>query len=273
MFTIQAKDPAILRGEKDGSYRSAFGLSQSAFKEFFVSPKHYLQSTEEKKKPSDDMIFGTCFHSLMLDEKPCYAVREKLDMRKTDDKKKAADWEIANKGLIPMTEDDERDLRGMREAILTGNSIIKELYLTSKELEICLFATAVTDSGEVRLKGMLDGYDPKTKTIWDFKKVGKKATAYEFEKTIRERMYWVQAVHYTWLAMANGLEVDRFVFGAVEDKAPYGHAAFTFDINKKMKYSNLSALQNWEHALHEFGSCQESGNWYGYPDFIQELSI
>lgn len=273
MFDIQAKDPALLRGEKDGSYRSAFGLSQSAFKEFFVSPKHYLQSTEEKHEPTKDMLFGTCFHSLMLDEKPCYAVREKLDMRKTEDKKKAADWEIANKGLIPITEEDERNLRGMREAILTSESWARELWKTSTEKEICLFATAVTEHGDVRLKGMLDGYDPKTKTIWDFKKVSKRATAHEFEKTIRERMYWVQAVHYTWLAMANGLEVDKFVFIPVEDSAPYGHACFSIDINQKMKYSHLSPLKNWEWALHEFGWCQAEGDWYGYPCGIQDLSI
>jgi hypothetical protein len=273
MFTIKSKDPAILRGEKDKSYRSAFGLSQSSFKEFFVSPRHYLQKTEEPFEPSKDMIFGTCFHSLMLDDKPCYAVREKLDMRKTEDKKKAAEWEIENKGLIPQTEEDERNLQGMRKAFLESDSHANYLYNNSTEKEICLFATAVTEHGDVRLKGMLDGYDPVTKTIWDFKKVSKRATPHEFSKTVRERLYWMQAVHYTWLAMANGLDVEKFVFIPVEDSAPYGHASFHLDINEKMKYENCSPLQRWERAINEFAFCQSEGNWYGHPTGIQDLSI
>jgi len=272
MFTIQGKDPAILRGEKDGNYRSAFGLSQSAFSKFFVSPRHYIHSTENPFKATPDMIFGTCFHSLMLDDKPCYVVGPKFDLRKTADKEAKAKFEAENAGLIVIDSEEEMRLRGMREAVLTNGGLASELYKKSTEKELCLFATAVTDEGEVRLKGMLDGYDAATGTIWDFKKC-QTATPYAFSKMVRERMYWVQAVHYTWLAIQNGLTVNRFVYIPVEDKAPHGLACYTFNINAKMKYNPKSPVDLWEQALNDFLLCQKDGDWVGYPSHLQEIEL
>lgn len=272
MFNIKGKDASILRGEKDGNYRSAFGLSQSAFSKFFVSPKHYIHSTENPIKPTPDMIFGTCFHSLMLDEKPCYVVGPKFDLRKTADKEAKAKFEAENAGKELITEEDELALRGMREAVLTNGGLATELYKKSKEKELCLFATAMTDEGEVRLKGMLDGYDEATGTIWDFKKC-RDASGTAFTRMVRERMYWVQAVHYTWLAIQNGLTVNRFVYIPVEDKAPHGLACYTFDITKKMKYHPMSPVAMWEQGLNDFLLCQKDGDWVGYPSHLQEIEI
>lgn len=272
-FTIKGKDPAILRGEKDGSYRSALGLSQSAFSKFFVSPKHYLSYIENPVSPTPDMEFGTCFHSLMLDESPCYAVMKKVDGRTSEGKKYKAEFAVENAGKIVIDEEQEMHLNGMREAVLTQGGLASELYKNTKDREICLFATACTEEGEVRLKGMLDGYDAATGTIWDFKKCGKSADAYAFEKMVRERLYWVQAVHYAWLAVQNGLDVQRVVYIPVEDKPPYGLATYTFDLSKKMKYEKFSPIQMWERGLDEFVHCQKSGDWHGYPATLQNIEV
>lgn len=273
MFTIQSKDPAILRGEKDGSYRSAMGLSQSAFSNFFISPKHYINGVENPIKATPDMEFGTCFHSLMLDAEPCYAVKKKVDGRTAEGKKYNADFAAENAGKIIIDEEQEIHLNGMRESVMTQGGLASELYKNTKDRELCLFATALLDGGEIRMKGMLDGYDAATGTIWDFKKCGKSADKESFTKMVRDRMYWVQAVHYWWLGVQNGLDVQRVVYIPVEDKPPYALATYTFDITKKMKYHKHSPLQIWERGLDDFLHCQKTGDWHGYPAVLQEIEL
>lgn len=275
MSIIQIKDAQAVFHMTESDYRKATGLSQSALKDFCVSPKHYIEACENPKEPTKDMIFGTCFHSLMLDAEPCYAVREKLDMRKTEDKKKAADWEVQNAGKIAQDDEAEARLQGMKKSILEGKgSVAYDLYKNTKHEHrgIAMFGTAVTPYGEIRIKGLLDGWHEGSGTIWDFKKC-QSAQPYDFEKMVRDRGYWLQSAQYQMLAKAAGLYVEDFIFVPVEDKAPHCFATYSFDINKKMKYHSKSPLERWEDALCEFAECQANGNWHGYNPSRQVIEI
>lgn len=275
MHIIEIKDATAVFNMTERDYRKASGLSQSSLKDFCVSPKHYIESIENPKEPTKDMIFGTCFHSLMLDETLCYAVREKLDMRKNADKERAAEWELQNAGKIAQDDEAEARLQGMKKSILDGKeSVAHKLYKETKKEHrgIALFGTAVTPFGDVRIKGLLDGWLESEGIIWDFKKC-QSAQPYEFEKMVRERGYWLQSAQYQMLAKSAGLRVEDFIFIPVEDKAPHCFASYSFDIYKQMKYQKYAPIARWSNAICEFAECQANGNWHGYNPARQVIEI
>lgn len=276
MNNIKYKNPQVICNMDELQYRNAPGLAQSTFKTFLVdTPFHYKDSIGKPFEQTKDMIFGTNFHYFMLKPgkfKDDYAVMKDGDGRTKEYKEYKKNFEAENLGKTVIDEDDHGKFQKMCQSVLK-HPVAGDLYLGSKDREMALFATAVTpEGGEVRLKGLLDMYDPDTGIISDFKKC-QSASKYEVEKMVRQRGYWVQAAQYTWLAIANGLVVNKFVIIAVEDDGAHATGCYEIDIFMKMKFKNGSPATLWANALSELLACEQSGIWPGYSDEIETVEI
>jgi len=261
-------DPAFLAGIADADYRNATGLAQSSLKEFLVSPAHYLASTEVKKEPTKAMLFGTAFHAEMLQADPSlfYAVKEKVDGRTKEGKAYNESFAIENAGKVIIDSDEFATLKAMKASVMAhplASSLIKAL--THKE--VAVFGTSRPAGGEVRLKGMIDGYSATDGFALDFK-TAEDASPAGFRKAIWDRRYDIQEVQYRWLLDANGKVCNEFYFIAVEKVAPFAVGVYTIS-----KHSRDKTTQLWENSIHEFALCQSSGKYPAYSDSSVEVNL
>src|SRR5690606_17176707 len=79
--------------------------------------------------------------------------------------------------------------------------------------------------------------------------------------------YYLQAALYTKGANLLGVDIDHFIFVAVEENPP---AVAVYRITDE-------ALMAGEHELYElmkvYKECRETGRWPGYPEEIQDISV
>jgi len=263
-------DPAFLAGIADADYRNATGLTQSSLKEFLVSPAHYLASTEVKKEPTKAMILGTAFHAEMLQPDPTkhYAVKLKMDGRTKEGKAYNEQFEEENAGKAIITEEDLVTIKAMAASV-RKHPLASRLMSELTHREVAMFGTARPAGGEVRLKGLVDGYSATGGYALDLKSAEDASPRYfGFPKAIKDRDYDVQEVQYRWLLDANGKVCNEFYFIAVEKVAPYAVGVYT--ISKK---AIEKTTQKWENAIHDFAVCQSSGNYPAYSDTSVEVTL
>lgn len=84
-----------------------------------------------------------------------------------------------------------------------------------------------------------------------------------FARSVATYRYHLQAAHYR-----AGTGCSRFLFVAVEKKAPYAVAVYELDTDAIRAGAELQAT-----LLGQYASCQEFGVWPGYPAEIQQLAL
>lgn len=250
-------------------YRNANGISQSSVKEFLRSPAHYLASTEAVQEPTAAMRFGTVFHSELLCDNPSdsYVVMPAVDGRTKEGKELKAKFELESKGKVVIKEDDLVRIQAMKRSVL-DHPMASSILQFADFREASLFASYKVDSeNKIRLKGRLDGINLLRNCVFDLKTC-EDASPEGFRKAIWNLKYDIQVVQYLWLARVNGIEVDDFVFIAIEKEPPFAVACYR--INPK---SLVRSIETWNNAIRGFSECWTSGNWHGYSEAIEELSL
>lgn len=90
-----------------------------------------------------------------------------------------------------------------------------------------------------------------------------------FARSIAKFRYDVQDAFYTdGVQQATGNRPKAFVFIAVEKKPPYGVGVYVLDSETK----DLGRAQ-YQHDLRVYSECVRSGEWPGYGDKIQTISL
>ena len=90
-----------------------------------------------------------------------------------------------------------------------------------------------------------------------------------FARSIAKFRYDVQDAFYTdGVQQATGKRPKAFVFIAVEKKPPYGVGVYVLDSETK----DLGRAQ-YQHDLRVYAECVRSGEWPGYGDKIQTISL
>lgn len=90
-----------------------------------------------------------------------------------------------------------------------------------------------------------------------------------FAKSIANWRYDVQAAYYLdGVQQATGKRPKAFVFIAVEKKPPYGVGVYVLDSESL----DLGRAQ-YQHDLRVYAECVRSGEWPGYGDKIQTISL
>lgn len=90
-----------------------------------------------------------------------------------------------------------------------------------------------------------------------------------FARSIAKFRYDVQDAFYTdGVQQATGKRPKAFVFIAVEKKPPYGVGVYVLDAETK----DLGRAQ-YQHDLRVYAECMRTGEWPGYGDKIQTISL
>lgn len=261
-------DPAFHADMTDATYRSATGLSQSSIKEFLISPAHYLASTEQVREATKAMNFGSAFHAHLLSADPeaMYAVKEKVDGRSKLGKEYNDNFAIQNQGKIIIDQDDLELITAMGASVMAHPEANRLMTgLTHKE--VALFGTFKAQTDEVRLKGLVDGYNESTGEIIDLKTC-EDASPAGFRKAIWDRRYDIQNAQYAFLMENAGKPFTSFTFICVEKKPPFACAVYQISPD-----SLLKTCGTWVDAIERFAQCQATGIYPAYSKNIIEITL
>lgn len=263
----KGKDGNLVLNIEDRDYRSAHGLSKSMLTYFLRSPKHYLYATETTTEPTDAMQFGTAIDAEILRSNPkdFYAVCPDVDGRTKEGKLIKEKFKQEAEGKAVISAKDAEKIPFIKES-LQGHPEVGKILRNLTHKQLAVFGTISTAHGDVVLKGLIDGYDEKTGTVFDLK-TAQDASPEGFRRAMKSFSYHYQEIQYRWLLNNLGMPVDRFVFGVVDSAPPFVTGAYSMhDSLLKPTYDN------WYRAIEKFAKCNGSGNWEGYGDSVITLT-
>lgn len=269
-----APEPGLYPGVDFDTYASWDAVNQTILNGFHKTPAHVLHDIQTGGKTTPALELGWLTH-LATFEPDRYAAEvvaaPKLDKRTTKGKQKWAELEALNPEKRVVRFEDDKKARTMAKAVRAHPTA--SVFLSSRgRNEISM--VWVEDELGVKCKARLDryGYLNEWPAVGDLKSA-RSAARREFEKSILNFGYDVQAAHYL-----SGLEAlhpvpagdpfRRFVFIVVESEPPHLCALYELDddsVEEGNRKRNLY-LRKWR-------ECIESGTWPGYPDGIQMASL
>jgi len=90
-----------------------------------------------------------------------------------------------------------------------------------------------------------------------------------FARSVAQWRYHVQAALYSdGFEAASGLQVHAFVFAAIENKYPFGVAAYTL-LDEDLERGRRAYRRN----LAIYAECRRTDTWPGYPGTVQEIGL
>lgn len=248
----------------EDAYRLAHGVSKSMIDKLAhpKTPAHLRAYLDEPPAPpTPTQIFGSLFHSELLQpEKPksFIARPEGLDLRTKVGKK----WAEANGDKQIITQDQNTAIKRMVENV--WNHPAAKRLLSNSDFERSLFAT---DQNGIVRKGRLDVLTKAGNVLPDVKTCAS-AAAEDFEKSIVEYRYMVQAAYYLDLCELVGIKKEFFAFICVEKTPPYAVAVYQMD----------ELVVEWGRRLYKrdltlYQHCLETDTWPGYPPEITKIGV
>lgn len=249
----------LVDGMPEADYHAHPALSASGMKQILRSPKHYLQSRNERvEKPAFDI--GHAAHALVLGVgQPIAQIDEDLlsaDGGIRSNAAKAKVEEIRASGKIPLKPVTYQKVIGMRDAIL-ANAKARAILELPRYTEVSLFALD-TETG-VALRGRLDvlagALCADVKTTPDVRD-------YKLRSVIQEFGYDVQGEVYRYLVrQVLDIEPDpvRLIF--VEKEAPF--EVRVVPLGEGWQAGGQARMRK---AIEVFQSCVEFGVWPGADD-------
>lgn len=222
----------IIRNLHDPDYRSIDGLSATQLKTLKKSPWHLKYAIDNPFKPTEEMIFGTAVHAAWMEPAKFaqdYVRSEKFDRRTRDGKAAYAEFVLANEGKGIIDADDWVKLETM---VANLNEAYGHLL---PQCDVELSIVVQDPKYQLTLKGRIDLYCAKTKTIYDLKTC-QGADFGSFSRDVFKNDYALQSWHYQYIAKQAGLEVENFVFIATEKHAPYSCAGYPIVYNATFKH-------------------------------------
>jgi exodeoxyribonuclease VIII len=248
----------IAHNMPSAEYHAHPAVSKSLLDKISKSPLHaraYLDGAREE--PTAAMAFGTALHTAVLEA-------ERFDTE------------------YKVFEGDRRTKAGKEayEALLaTGASII-----SAADYDAITAMTMAIRQHKVAGSLLMDGHaessvfwqhpgtrlECKARPDWwrndgivvDLKTTDDASPA-AFARSVATYRYHVQAAHYMI-----GTQAKRFVFIAVEKKAPHAVAVYELDADTLRMGHTLR-----ERDLDQYASCVEFNTWPGYPAEIQTLAL
>ncbi len=257
---------SLIKNITDAEYQALEGVNFSYFKNFFVSPYHYLWCKNNPEKETDDLLVGNAIHCAVLQPETWehkFVVAPKLDRRKTEDK---IAWNIfveASKGKVVLT-DEQFNLVLQCSSAIKDNKYFKSLVSEGDEIIIesagnCEFAGSM-------IKGRIDLYNVTKNIIFDIKSCKDMPTLSQMKKYAEHRLHYMQGFFYSEIVMKryNLKSRPSVVFGYVHKKAPFTIGLSQFG-NKFMD----KAARQLEDALCRFENCKLNSS---FPDAVTSTS-
>ncbi len=204
-------------------YRQHPAISNSDLTLINKSVEHYQYNKLNPKAPTPAMKFGTAFH--------CY-VLEPQKFKKT--------YVTLPAGIKPGSSNAYKDFRAAVESsgqeiiadddleaiTIMADKVSKLKLLTGGKAETPYFGKIRAAETDIDVKCRPD-YITESR-IFDLKSTTS-ADAEDFDSSIRNYRYYVQAAFYLEICRQHNPLIESFVFIAVESSAPYGIACYELD--------------------------------------------
>lgn len=241
-------------------YHSSAGISRSGIVEFRDCPKkywhRYLNPNYKPKESTKEMIFGTAFHSLILEPakfETDYFKFEKIDRRTSAGKEAYQDMLNRSAGKLILDSDDLDTLEGMKQSLM-ADAEAKEL-ITGAYYEKSIYWVD-EDTGllcKCRPDILHNGFVVDLKTT-------KSAAFRSFNYDFYDSGYHIQLAMISLGLASLGIDMRNFLDLAVEKIAPFCHAIFPID-DEVIDYG----IQEFKYNLISIKQCMEKNIWPSYP--------
>lgn len=266
----------------DEEYFGIQALSKSfAWQMYSKTPAHAQVETVKTLA----MEMGSATHCAVLEphefDKRYAVVPDGAPSRPTDRQRNAkkpsqdtldaiAFWaELEASGKLILKPDDYEQCMRMRDAV-HANVEARNLIQANDAL---VEHAAVWREGDTLCKGKADLFVPSASTLVDLKTTGD-ASPRGFASSVAKFGYHMQDAAYRrgWrmgsLAAGQPQHVDRFIFIAVENKAPFVTALYELDAAAQME-----GYKAWMSAVELYRVCVSKQRWPAYGEGILPLSL
>ena len=256
------KEPsALVYGLDNEKYHAMPGLSKSGIDHLQRSPAHYQAWKQTPQVETLAMKLGSLIHCAVL-EPECfherYYVGSNHDKRTTVGKANAA-AEAKDAGERILISMDEDDMANNIMLAVVNHPIASQL-LDGGHAEVSVFAELDGVECRCRPDYLIDSLIIDVKSTDD--------AGPGFINSVSKYNYHIQSSFYLDVCKAAGLDVDHFLFLAVEKKAPWCVALYELD-------EDSIVLGRWEYkqCLEVYKQCLETGVWPGYSEDIKTLRL
>lgn len=250
--------PDVYPGVPHDVYRQWDAVCQSDLKRLQKSPAHLQAYLADPPAQTPAMRLGSAFHACFLEPSTyssTYAVAPNgLDRRTKEGKA----WAESLDGREILTYDEYLAIEGMSHS-LANNPALSAIGPIPRQNEVSIVwqdaATGTLCKGRL---DMIRETGPDSWTIVDPKTTAD-ASPEEFGKTAFNLGYHIQDAFYRWGCSSLGLNVDKFLFAAVEKTQPYASAVYELD-------GDFLSL-GWEECrrlLDLYAECTRTNTWPGY---------
>ena len=256
----------VAYNQPDFAYRREEGVNQSSLKKILESPAHYKAALEFKMLPTPAMEIGTAAHCLILDGQEAFDAQY---CKKPDDikltTKEGKEWKasIGRKKILSTGGKDDpwNAVQGMAESLrkIEWYAGTDEEYIKRNEVSIYF------DWLGVRCKARLDSVLVDEGIVLDLKTTDT-VNPDLFTKKVVGLGYDFQAAYYAKAAEEAYGKPFRFIFAAVERRAPY--SVDLFEASDEMMEEGT---RKCEAALRRLKRCQQSEEWENRPPTINML--
>jgi len=219
----------IAYNQSDFEYRRALGLNQSSLKKILDSPAHYQAALKNKLIPTPAMELGTAAHCLVLDGQKAFEaqyIKKPEDIKLTT--KEGKEWKasVGRKKILSTGGKDDawNSVHGIADSLrrLEWYSGTDDEYIKRNEVSI------YWDWMGVPCKARLDSLLIEEGIVLDLKTTDT-VDPELFQKKVVGLGYDFQLAAYLNAAEAAFGKPFKFIFVAVERKAPYTVTLFEAD--------------------------------------------
>lgn len=176
-----------------------------------------------------------------------------------------AEWEKVNEHRTILNPEQWKTIHAMRDALMAHPAANALLTGVPGEAEKSVYWIDATTGVLCRCR---PDWWRDDNLIVDLKTT-EDASPEGFARSIAKFRYDVQDAFYTdGVQQATGKRPKAFVFIAVEKKPPYGVGVYVLDAETK----DLGRAQ-YQHDLRVYAECVRTGEWPGYGDKIQTISL
>ena len=252
--------------QSEFDYRREDGVNQSSLKKILDSPAHYQAALKSKIIPTPAMEMGTALHCLSLDGSEAF---DRQYVKKPDgirlNTKEGKEWKegVGRKKVLNSGGKDDPwgSVQGMAAELakLAWFDPSQADYIKHNEVSVYW-----EDRG-VNCKARLDRLVIGEGIVLDLKTTDS-VDPETFMKKVVNLGYDFQAAYYTRAAMAAYDKPFRFIFVAVERKAPY--TVDLFEVSPDMMHEGFYKV---EKALDLYVKCDDSGEWPTKEPVIRQL--
>jgi len=256
----------ISYNQGDFAYRKEPGVNQSSLKKILDSPAHYQAALKNKLIPTPAMEMGTAVHCLVLDGQEAFDgqyVKKPDNIKLTT--KEGKEWKagVGRKKILSTGGKDDpwNSVQGMAESLrrLEWYSGGDAEYIKRNEVSI------YWDWLGVRCKARLDSVLVEEGIVLDLKSTDT-VDPDLFQKKVIGLGYDFQAAFYAKAAQVAFGKDFKFIFTAVERRAPY-----TVDLFEVTQDMLEEGLYKCEKALRLYKECSDAKEWPNREPLIRQL--